>query len=131
MLNIAEPTPPLPRSTISSAKDLEHPASTLLTATTAMPAAITRGLTEAVHQTARGQRPDHSHQREDADHAGRHGATLTPNWRAKAGMAGAHDPEPECDRERYRGENRHFWRQIPGTGLAGHRARNGIVSANW
>ena len=30
------------------------------------------------------------------------------------------DPEPECDRERYRAEDRHFWRQIlerasPGT----------------
>ena len=37
-----EPRPPTPRSTSSAAKELENPASTLLTATTRMPIAIAR-----------------------------------------------------------------------------------------
>ena len=40
-LNIAEPNPPMPRSTMSCVNDPENPATMLLTATIAMPAAIT------------------------------------------------------------------------------------------
>jgi hypothetical protein len=113
MLNIADPTPPLPRSTISSAKDCENPARTLLTATTAMPAAITGG-----------QRAEHPHQREHTDHAGR-GGHAHAKLAGEGGDHGGDDPEPECDGERYGGKDRHFRGQItkrasPGTTHAGH-----------
>ena len=119
MLNIAEPTPPLPRSTISSAKDLENPASTLLTATTAMPAAITPGSPKRSTRRPAGSAPT---TRISANTL----ITLAAAVYADAKLAGegrdgrGDDPEPECDRERYRGEDRHFRRQIlerapPGT----------------
>ena len=41
--NIAEPSPPAPRKMMSSANEPENPATMLLTATIAMPAAITPG----------------------------------------------------------------------------------------
>jgi len=95
MLNIAEPTPPLPRSTMSSTKDWENPARMLLTATTAMPAAITPGS------------PKRSTRRPEGNAAATRisantlitlaaAAVLTPNWQAKAGMAGATIPNPSA-----------------------------------
>jgi hypothetical protein len=41
--NMAEPSPPTPRRMMSCANDPDNPATTLLTATIAMPAAITTG----------------------------------------------------------------------------------------
>src|SRR5690348_13927601 len=53
MLNIAEPTPPLPRSTISSTKDWENPARMLLAATTARSEEHTSELQSPVHLVCR------------------------------------------------------------------------------
>ena len=95
MLNIAEPTPPLPRSTSSSAKDRENPARTLLTATTAIPAAITPGSPKRSTRRPAGSAPT---TRISANTLITPAAavTLTPNWRAKAGMAGATIPNPSA-----------------------------------
>jgi hypothetical protein len=89
--NMADPSPPTPRSTSNWANDCEKPASTLLAATTAMPAAITRrepnrstsrpaGIANATRISA------------NALITVAAAATLTPNWRAKAGMPGATIP---------------------------------------
>ena len=95
MLNIAEPTPPLPRRTSSSAKDRENPARTLLTATTAIPAAITPGSPKRSTRRPAGSAPT---TRISANTLITPAAavTLTPNWRAKAGMAGATIPNPSA-----------------------------------
>ncbi len=95
MLNIADPAPPLPRSTISSTKDLENPASTLLTATTAMPAAITPGSPKRSTRRPAGSAPITRISANTLIPLAAV-ATLTPNWRAKAGMAGATIPNPSA-----------------------------------
>jgi hypothetical protein len=88
---MAEPSPPTPRSTSSWANDRENPASRLLTATTAMPIAIT------------GREPNRSASRPAGNANATRinanalitlaaAATPTPNWRAKAGMLGATIP---------------------------------------
>ena len=95
MLNIAEPTPPLPRSTSSSVKDWESPARTLLTATSAIPAAITPGSPKRSTRRPAGSAPT---TRISANTLITPAAavTLTPNWRANAGMAGATIPNPSA-----------------------------------
>ena len=95
MLNIADPTPPLPRSTISSAKDCENPARTLLTATTAMPAAITGGAPKRSTSRPAGSAPNTRISANTLITLAA-AATLTPNWRAKAGMTGATIPNPSA-----------------------------------
>ena len=95
MLNIAEPTPPLPRSTRSSVKDWENPARMLLTATTAMPAAITPGSPKRSTRRPAGSAPTTLISANTLITLAA-AATLTPNWRAKAGMAGATIPNPSA-----------------------------------
>ena len=95
MLNIAEPTPPLPRSTSSSTKDRERPARMLLIATSEIPAAITPGSPKRSTRRPTGSAPT---TRISANTLITPAAavTLTPNWRAKAGMAGATIPNPSA-----------------------------------
>ena len=89
--NMAEPSPPTPRSTSNSANDWENPASTLLAATTAMPAAITSR--EPNRSTIRPAGSANATRiSANALITLAAAATLTPNWRAKAGMAGATIP---------------------------------------
>jgi hypothetical protein len=88
---MAEPRPPTPRSTSNWPNDRENPASMLLTATTAIPVAITR------------REPNRSASRPAGNANATRisanalitlaaAATLTPNWRAKAGIPGATIP---------------------------------------
>ena len=95
MLNIADPTPPPPRSTSSSAKEREHPARMLLTATSDIPAAITPGSPKRSTRRPAGSAPT---TRISANTLITLAAvvTSTPNWRAKAGMAGATIPNPSA-----------------------------------
>ncbi len=95
MLNIAEPTPPLPRSTMSSTKDWENPARMLLAATTAIPAAITPGSPNRSTRRPAGSAPTTLISANTLITLAA-AATLTPNWRAKAGIAGATSPNPSA-----------------------------------
>src|SRR6266581_67453 len=82
-LNIAEPSPPTPRKTMSCVNDPE----------------------------TGWQRPGHAEQGEGADHAGG-GRGAHPEMTGERRDSGGDDPEPERDRERDRGEDRHLARQV-------------------
>ena len=111
MLNIAEPTPPLPRSTMSSTKDWENPARMLLAATTAMPAAITPGSPKRSTRRPAGSAPTTLISANTLITLAA-AVTLTPNLRAKAGMAGATIPNPSATVNATAAEDRHFGGQI-------------------
>ena len=91
----------MPRSTSSSANDRENPARMLLTATTAIPAAITPGSPNRSTRRPAGSAPT---TRINANTL----ITLAAAVDADAKLAGegrdgrGDDPEPECDRERDR-----------------------------
>ncbi len=92
---MAEPRPPAPRSTISWANDCEKPASTLLTATTAMPAAITECSPNRSTSRPAGSAPT-TRISANALITPAAAAVLTPNCLANSGMAGATIPYPSA-----------------------------------
>jgi hypothetical protein len=91
MENIAEPSPPTPRKMSSSARDRENPASTLLTATTAMPVAMITGSPNRSTSRPAGSAPM-TRMNAKALITLAAAATLTPNCLANSGMAGATIP---------------------------------------
>ncbi len=94
-LNIADPRPPIPRSTISSANDPENPARMLLAATTVIPAAMTRRSPKRSTRRPAGRAPS-TRSRANALTTLAAAAVLTPKCRANAGISGATIPNPSA-----------------------------------
>jgi hypothetical protein len=92
---MAEPSPPTPRSTSNWTNDWENPASTLLTATTAIPVAMTTGSPNRSTSRPAGNAPS-TRISAKALITLAAAATLTPNCRANAGIAGATIPYPSA-----------------------------------
>ena len=120
-LYIAEPRPPTPRSTSNCANDCENPASTLLTATTAMPTAITACSPNRSTSRPAGSAP-RTRISANALITLAAAAVLTPNCRANAGIAGATIPYPSAtvnetavSTATSRGSPRNGLRSRPGT----------------
>src|SRR5215468_565482 len=90
---MAEPSPPAPRRMMSSANEPENPATMLLTATIAMPVAITAGCPNRSARRPAGSAPT-MRIRANALTTPAAAAVLTPKWRANAGMSGATIPKP-------------------------------------
>ena len=90
-LNMAEPSPPMPRSTSNCAKDWENPASRLLTATIAMPTAMTLCSPKQSTRRPAGRAPT-TRISANALTTLAAAAALTPNSWANSGMAGATTP---------------------------------------
>src|SRR5215469_12035108 len=93
--NMAEPSPPAPRRMMSSANEPENPATMLLTATIAMPVAITAGWPNRSARRPAGSAPT-MRIRANALTTLAAAAVLTPKWRANAGMSGATIPKPSA-----------------------------------
>ena len=93
--NMAEPNPPAPRRMMSSAYELENPATMLLTATMAMPVAITAGCPNRSARRPAGSAPT-MRIKANALTTPAAAAVLTPKWRANAGMSGATIPKPSA-----------------------------------
>ncbi len=89
--NIAEPSPPTPRSTMSWTKECENPATRLLTATIPIPTAIVRRSPNRSTSRPAGSAPT-TRIKAKALITLAAAAALTPNWRANAGMLGATIP---------------------------------------
>ena len=92
---IAEPSPPAPRRTISCANDPDNPASTLLTATTAIPVNMMARSPNRFTSRPAGSAPA-SRTSANTLITLAAAAVLTPNWRANCGMAGAAIPYPSA-----------------------------------
>src|SRR5215813_8379614 len=93
--NIAEPNPPTPRRMMSSANEPENPATMLLTATIAMPTAITAGWPSRSARRPAGSAPT-MRISANALTTLAAAAVLTPKWRANAGISGATIPKPSA-----------------------------------
>ena len=92
---MAEPRPPAPRKVMSCGNDRENPASTLLTATTAMPAAMTARSPNRSASRPAGRAPI-TRMSANALTTLAAAAVLTPNPRANSGIAGATIPYPRA-----------------------------------
>ena len=125
--NIAEPSPPVPRRMMSSANELENPATMLLTATIAMPVAITAGWPNRSARRPAGSAPM-MRMRANALTTLAAAVVLTPKWRANAGMSGATIPNPSATVKEMAvriGTSR----GRPRKGPRGGRSTNGILPA--
>jgi hypothetical protein len=91
MENIADPRPPTPRSTSSSANDWENPARMLLAATMAMPVAMITGSPNRSTRRPAGSAPM-TRISANALMTAAAAVSLTPNCLANSGMAGATIP---------------------------------------